>query len=116
MLFPNSAKNAIAKSFYDKTVEVLATEDIIDTEGGVIKGSLTTKCTLQGNVRFANLGEIQSELGLVDSIDICITCGVDENVSVNDLLRCSNKLYVATSVIPSDSHLTIVGKLWEVQE
>ncbi len=116
MLFPDKAKNAIAKSFYDKTIEVLTTEDTVDVEGGVVKGSLTTKCTLQGNVRFTNLGEIQTELGLVDSIDICITCGADVNVSVNDLLRCSNKLYVATSVIPSDSHLTIVGNLWEVQE
>ncbi len=116
MLFPDKAKNAIAKSFYDKTIEVLSAEDTVDVEGGVVKGSHTTKCTFQGNIRFTNLGEIQTELGLVDSIDICITCGVDENVSVNDLLRYSNKLYVATSVIPSDSHLTIVGKLWEVQE
>ncbi len=115
MLFPNSAKNAIAKSFYDKTIEVLTAEDTVDAEGGVVKGSLTTKCTFQGNVRFANLGEIQTELGLVKSIDICVTCGADENVSVNDLLRCSNKLYVATSVIPSDSHLTIVGNLWQAQ-
>ena len=116
MLFPNKAKQAIAKSFYDKTIEVLTTEDTIDAEGGVVKGSLTTKCTFQGNVRFTNLGEIQTELGLVKSIDICVTCGADENVSVNDLLRCSNKLYVATSVIPSDSHLTIVGNLWQAQE
>ncbi len=116
MLFPDKAKNAIAKSFYDKTIEVLTAEDTIDAEGGVVKGSPTVKCTLQGNVRFTNLGEIQTELGLVDSIDICVTCGADENVSVNDLLRCSNKLYVATSVIPSDSHLTIVGNLWQAQE
>lgn len=115
MLFPNSAKNAIAKSFYDKTIEVLTAEDTVDAEGGVVKGSFTVKSTFQGNVRFTNLGEVQTELGLVDSIDICVTCGADENVSVDDILRCSNKLYVATSVIPSDSHLTIVGTLWEAQ-
>lgn len=115
MLFPNEAKDAIAKSFYDKTIEVLTSEDTVDAEGGVVKGSLTTKCTLQGNVRFNNLGEVQTTLGLVNAIDICVTCGADENVSVNDLLRCSDKLYVATSVIPSDSHLTIVGNLWAAQ-
>lgn len=116
MLFPNSAKKALAGAFYDKTVEVLSAEDSVDAEGGVVKGSFTVKSTFQGNVRFANLGEIQTELGLVKSIDICVTCGADENVSVNDMLRCSNKLYVATSVIPSDSHLTIVGNLWQAQE
>ena len=115
MLFPDSAKKAIADSFYDKTVEVLTSQDTVDEEGGVVKGSLTTKCTLRGNVQFSNLGEMQTTLGLVNAIDICVTCGADENVSVNDLLRYDNKLYVATSVIPSDSHLTIVGNLWEAQ-
>ena len=115
MLFPESAKKAIAQSFYDKTVEVLASQDTIDAEGGVVKGSLTVKSTLQGNVRFTNLGELQTELGLVESIDICVTCGADEDVVVNDLLRYNGKLYVATSVIPSDSHLTIVGNLWGAQ-
>ncbi len=115
MLFPDEAKQAIAKSFYDKTVEVLTSQDTIDEEGGVVKGSLTVKCTLQGNVQFTNLGRIQSELGLVNSIDICVTCRADENVAVNDLIRYGDKLYTATSVIPSDSHLTIVGNLWQTQ-
>ena len=115
MLFPDEAKQIIAQSFYDKTVEVLTSQDTIDAEGGVVKNSLTVKCTLQGNVRFANLGEIQTELGLVESIDICVTCGANENVAVNDLLRYGGKLYVATSVIPSDSHLTIVGRVWVAQ-
>ena len=115
MLFPESAKKAIADAFYDKTIEVLTAEDTVDAEGGVVKGSLTTKSTLQGNVRFNNLGEVQTELGLIDSIDICVTCGADENISVNDVLRYNDKLYIATSVIPSDSHLTIVGNLWVAQ-
>lgn len=115
MLFPDEAKQAIAKSFYDKTVEVLTSQDTIDAEGGVVKGSLTVKCTLQGNVQFTNLGEVQTTLGLVNAIDICVTCGADENVAVNDLLRYNGKLYTATSVIPSDSHLTIVGNLWVAQ-
>ena len=114
MLYPNSAKQAIAKTFYDKSIEVMTATDTVDAEGGVTK-SFTTKCTLKGNVRFTNLGEIQTELGLVDSIDICVTCGADENVSVNDVLVCSSKKYIATSVIPSDSHLTIVGNLWKAQ-
>ena len=115
MLFPDEAKQMVAKSFYDKTVEVLTSQDTIDAEGGVVKGSLTAKSTFQGNVQFNNLGEVQTTLGLVNSIDICVTCRADEDVVVNDLLRYDNKLYVATSVIPSDSHLTIVGNLWEAQ-
>lgn len=111
MFFPNSAKEALKKAFYDKTIEVLTAEGIIDEEGGVKKGELIVKSTFRGNVQFTNLGEIQSELGLIDAIDVCITCANTESIAVNDLLRYDGRLYRATSVLPSDSHLTIVGNL-----
>ncbi len=113
MLWPNGAKGAISKVFYDKEVEILSAENTIDAEGGVVKGSPTVESTFRGNVRFSNLGELQTELGLVESIDISITCSTDISITIGKLFRYNNKTYQATAVIPSDSHLTIIGKNYE---
>lgn len=115
MLFPDSAKAAIANSFYDKTVEVMASEEAIDSEGGLVKSSLTTKSTFQGNVRFNALGVVQEELGLVEDIDVAITCDTSIKVVVDDLLRYGGRVYSVTDVLPYDSHLMIVGKKWQSQ-
>ena len=114
MLFPDSAKQAISKAFYDKEVAILEKTETIDDEGGVVKGGTTVKSTFTGNVRFAELGALQTELGLVSQIDIAITCPTDTAVVVDDLLQYKGVKYVATSVIPSDSHLLIVGTVWRV--
>jgi len=110
MLWPNEAKSAIANAFYDKTIETLSQATTIDAEGGVVRGNTTVQSTFQGNVQFSNLGELQAELGLTESIDITVTCAPDTAISVDARFRYNGKTYRALSVIPSDSHLTIVGK------
>nr|DAK63479.1 MAG TPA: hypothetical protein [Caudoviricetes sp.] len=112
MLFPDSAKQAISKAFYDKEVAILEKTETIDDEGGVVKGGTTVKSTFTGNARFAELGALQTELGLVSQINIAITCATDTAVAVDDLLQYQGIKYVAKSVIPSDSHLLIVGERW----
>ena len=112
MLFPDSAKQAISKAFYDKEVAILEKTETIDDEGGVVKGGTAVKSTFTGNVRFAELGALQTELGLVSQIDIAITCPTDTAVAVDDLLQYQGVKYIAKSVIPSDSHLLIVGERW----
>lgn len=115
MLFPNKAKKAIADAFYDKVVEVLGTEETLDDEGGVVRSGGTVKSTFKANVRYNTLGELQEELGLVENIDVAITCATDTAVALNDLLQYQGKKYVATDVLPYDSHLLIVGKKWQSQ-
>jgi len=110
MLFPDSAKNTIANTFYDKTVEILNQETSIDAEGGVVRSTPTVQSTFQGNAQFTNLGEAQAELGLVESINILITCSTDVSIKLNDRIRYDGVEYVVTSVIPTDSHLTIGGR------
>ena len=116
MLFPKKIVDAVAKTFYDKEIELLTTTDSVDAEGGVTREVTATGDSFYGNVRFSNLGEVKEELGLTESIDICITCRATETISLNDLFRYSGKTYLATNVVPSDSHLTITGKLWENQQ
>lgn len=109
MLWPNEAGKAIADAFYDKTIGLLSSTTTLDAEGGVVRATQSSG-SFTGNVRFSNLGELQAELGLVESIDISVTCPPDVAIKVDDLFTYDSITYKATSVIPSDSHLTIVGR------
>jgi hypothetical protein len=113
MLFPKEANKLIAKSFYDKAVDVLDKSETVDSEGGAVKTSGTVKSTFQANVRFTALSKVQTELGLTDDIDVAITCATDTAVAVDDLLQYKGVKYVATDVLPFDSHILIVGKKWQ---
>lgn len=113
MLWSNEAKAAIADAFYGKTIEVISSETQLDAEGGVIRDTQSVSSSFRGNVRFNNLGELQAELGLVESVDISITCAPETQIVVDSLFRYDGKVYRATSVIPADSHLTVIGKKWQ---
>jgi len=115
VLFPDKAKTAISNAFYDKEVSILDKTETLDDEGGVVKSGETVKSTFKGNVRFTVLGEEQSEIGLVENIDIQITCATDVEVKVDDLLLYQGVKYVAVDVLPFDSHKTIMGRKWEKQ-
>ena len=129
MLFPESAKNAISSVFFDKLVLVLSDSEIIDSEGGVVRTIAneeseseesggydpTIKSSFYGNVRFNALGELENEIGLTHNIDIAISCPTDTAVEVNDLLQYKGTIYIATDVLPYDSHKLITGQRWETQ-
>ena len=116
MLFPKKIIDAVANTFYDKKIDILTVTDSLDAEGGSKRVIGSIKGSFYGNVRFSDLGEVKEELGLVESIDICITCRSTETIALNDLISYENKTYLVTKVIPTDSHLTITGKLWENQQ
>lgn len=115
MLVPSSFTAAIADTFYDKTVTKLTRSTTTDSEGGVKKTTSSPSSTFKGNVRFEALGEVQSELGLTEKIDIAITCPPDTAVSVDDIIEYLSVKYVATSVLPRDTHKLIVGQRWQGQ-
>jgi hypothetical protein len=113
MLFPDSAKKVIAETFYDKVVAVLDKLESVDSEGGVVKDGWEAKSTFKCNVRFTALSEVQSELGLTEEIDVAITCPTDTAVEVDDILQYGGFKYIATEVLPRDSHKLIVGRKWQ---
>lgn len=110
MLFPDKAKQAIAKAFYDKAVVVSTRTTTLDAEGGIVKGNLTQKASFNANVQFTNLGELQSELGLTESIDIVISCPTSANVALTDVITYNGVNYDITAVIPFDAYIKVVGK------
>lgn len=115
MEFPKTAKQAIAKAFFDKEIAIIEKRSTLDEEGGAIKSGEVIKRTFTGNVRFLVQEEQQNNIGLVKRGDIQITCSTDTEVEMDDLLRYAGTIYVVTSILPSDSHLTILGDRWVKQ-
>lgn len=114
MLFPNSAKQAIAKAFYDKEVAILEKQEAYDAEGDLVKTGTAIKSTFTGNVRFVSYDENQQEKGIVKDIDVVITCSTDTTVDVGDLLQYQGSKYVVSSRVITDSHMELEGKIWQV--
>lgn len=112
MYIPKTMTKAIANAFYDKTVEVMSTNTITDAEGGVNYRGLAVVNSFNGNVSFSNCKKIQEEYGLDYEIDISITCDVDTDISINDIIRYENITYNVTDILLSDSHILIVATKW----
>ena len=115
MLFPESVIDKFEQTFYDKEIALKTVSESQDADGGLVRTISSTRSTFMGNVRFSNLGEIMTDLGLTENIDVCITCKTNVAVSLNDLASYNGKIYQITSVIPSDTHKTLIGKLWPEQ-
>lgn len=110
MLLPANFNSIVADTFYDKTVLILETTTT-STDGWVSKTGTTTG-TFKANVQFSNLGEIQSQLGLTEQIDVALTCASSVSLAVDGLFSYNGVTYKATAVIPYDSHKKIVGNKW----
>ena len=111
MLLPSGFTEAIADAFYDKTVSILS-KSTTNTDGWVEEMATTVTSTFKGNVRFSNLGEVQSEIGLSEKVDVVVSCAITVAISVDDLFGYDGVTYKALAVVPSDSHLEIVGSKW----
>lgn len=113
MYIPKAMTKAIAKNFYDKTVEVLQSNVTTDAEGGIIYNGNATVDTFKGNVSFSKNKLVKEEYGLDYDIDITIT--TDKKVKLNDLIKYQEIIYQVTDVLPSDSHVMLVGVKWHQQ-
>lgn len=111
MYIPKTMSKAIAKRFYDKTVEVLTNNVITDAEGGVNYKGYATIDNFKGNVSFSNCKKIQEEYGLDYNIDISITTDY-KLIKINDIIKYLDVVYNVTDVLPSDSHILIVATKW----
>lgn len=115
MFFPKVAQNIISEIFYDKNIYILEKTESVDDEGGVVKQediSSNIKRSFNGNVRFNELGAVQNEMGLVEKIDISITCSTSVEVKLDDLIKVGETIYLVTKVLPFDSHKFIAGVKW----
>lgn len=111
MLLPASFTQAIADTFYDKTVTRLA-KNTTSTDGWVDETATTSVGTFKANVQFNKLGEVQSEMGITDNVDVAITCATTVAIQKGDLFSYGGVNYRAVAVLPFDSHKKIAGAKW----
>ena len=111
MLLPANFTSNIADTFYDKDVSLL-TKTQTNTDGWIEETGVVSD-TFKANVQFANLGTVQTELGLSERIDVALTCSTDVALEVDGLFSYQDVTYKATAVIPYDSHKRVVGTKWQ---
>lgn len=113
MLFPKKAKEAIASVFYTTEVKVFEVSIVTDDEGGVTIGERTFSHSFKGNAQYPHIGTTLEQIGLTFDADIVVTCDSETIVRVNNYIQVDEMLYQVTEVIPTDSHLKVVGKHYE---
>ena len=108
MKIPETFKQAIADTFYDKDIEIWTEGTIKDDEGSVIEnGKLEKIDSFKGNFQFSTREYIQQEYGKEIEANAIVTC--DKTVAeIGNILVYGNKDYIIKSIVPSDSHTTIL--------
>lgn len=108
MKIPEEFKKAIADTFYDKDIEIWTSGTIKDDEGAVIgDGKLEKIDSFKGNFQFSTREYIQQEYGKEMEANAIVTC--DKTVAeIGNILVYNDKEYEIKSLIPYDSHITIL--------
>lgn len=109
-------KQTIADTFYDKDIEIWTSGTIEDEEGAPIKsGKLEKIDSFKGNFQFQTREKIQQQYGLEIEANAIITC--DKTVAkIGNILVYNAQEYEIKSVVPSDSHMTILVNGSDVNE
>jgi len=111
MNIPQSFKDAIADTFYDKTITRYSTQDTKDAHGHQAKaGTTVTNGSFMGNVHFDNFEKIQKQYGITEEIEIAITTA--DVIPQNEIIGYDGKQYMVFKVIKTDSHYLLVAKKW----
>lgn len=108
MKIPETFKQVIADTFYDKDIEIWSEGTIKDDEGSVIEnGKLEKIDSFKGNFQFSTREYIQQEYGKEIEANAIVTC--DKTVAeIGNILVYNNNDYIIKSLVLSDSHTTIL--------
>lgn len=108
MEIPEEFKKAIADTFYDKDIEIWTSGTIKDDEGSVVgNGKIEKIDSFKGNFQFSTREYIQQEYGKEIEANAIVTC--DKTVAeIGNIVVYNNNDYTIKSLVPSDSHITIL--------
>lgn len=108
MKIPETFKQAIADTFYDKDIEIWTEGTIKDDEGSVIEnGKLEKIDSFKGNFQFSTREYIQQEYGKEIEANAIVTCA-KTIAEIGNILVYNNEDYTIKSLITGDSHTTIL--------
>lgn len=110
MKIPETFKQVIADTFYDKELKIMTNEkeEVIDDEGCIIETERNIlKEIIMGNFQFSTLEKVQQEYGKEIIAECIVTCE-DTKATADDILIYQDKEYEIKAIIPCDSHKTIL--------
>lgn len=108
MKIPETFKQAIADTFYDKDIEIWTEGTIKDDEGSVIGNGKVKKIdSFKGNFQFTTREYIQQEYGKEIEANAIVTCA-KTIAEIGNILVYNNEDYTIKSLITGDSHTTIL--------
>lgn len=108
MQIPEIFRQVITDTFYDKDIEIWTSETITDDEGSVIRdGKLDKIEGFKGNFQFSTREYIQQEYGKEIEANAIVTCN-ETKAKIGNILVYDNKEYTIKSLVPSDSHITLL--------
>lgn len=115
MKIPESFKTEMEKTFYDKSIDVLEKKYTIDAEGDYIVKKADKVYNFMGNVSFSNFKTVKEEYGIEHDISIVITTSLrhKNNIDLSTLISYNDITYEIIDKIEKDSHLMLVGAVWE---
>lgn len=115
MYIPQTFNKAIEKTFYDKSISILNKITTRDAEGDYIIEKSDKVYNFMGNVSFSNFKAIKEEYGLENDIGIVITTSLKhkDKINLSTLISYNDITYEITDKIENDSHLMLVGAIWE---
>lgn len=101
-------KEAIANTFYDKDIEIWRQAKIEDDEGATVGNEKTEKIdSFKGNFQFKTREKIKHEYGEEIEANAIATCD-RAKAKIGDILVYNGKEYEIKSIVPSDSHMTLI--------
>ncbi len=108
MQIPEMFKQVITNTFYDKDIEIWTSGTIKDDEGSVVgDGKLDKIDSFKGNFQFSTREYIQQEYGKEIEANAIVTCN-ETKAEIGNILIYDNKEYIIKSLVPSDSHITLL--------
>ena len=108
MQIPENFKQIIADIFYDKDIEIWTSGTIKDDEGSVTgEGKVEKIDSFKGNFQFSTREYIQQEYGKEIEANAIVTCN-ETKAEIGNILVCNDKEYIIKSLVPSDSHITLL--------
>ena len=108
MEISESFKRAIADTFYDKDIEIWKQTKIEDNEGAIVRSEKTEKIdSFKGNFQFKTREKIKHEYGEEIEANAIATCDRTK-AKIGDILIYNGKEYEIKSIVPSDSHMTLI--------
>lgn len=101
-------KQAIKDTFYDKKIEIWTSGTTIDDEGAIIGDGKKEKIdSFDGNFQYSTKEYVQQEYGKEIEANAIVTCN-ETRAQIGNILIYDNKEYIIKSLVPSDSHITLL--------